>query len=184
MPCSPSSAPDGHVVADSRQLLEGQDASGRPFVRAAMRGPVVEDVHEALMLASRLGDPTPLRLVDLAAPVRAADGSLVGVIAAHLDWRWAAEVVGTPRPGEPEILILSRSGQVLLGPGSPARPAAGAAANRGRPVAFPDGAGFLAAAHRPQGWRDYPGLGWRVLARRPAALALAPAAALQRDILL
>ena len=66
--------PDGRVVADSRQMLEGQDASGRPFVRAAMRGPVVEDVHEALLLAGRLGDDAPLRLVDLAAPVRAADG--------------------------------------------------------------------------------------------------------------
>ena len=57
------------MVADSLQLLEGQDASGRPFLRAAMRGPVVEDVHEALMLAGKLGDTAPLRLVDLAAPV-------------------------------------------------------------------------------------------------------------------
>ena len=176
--------PDGRVVVDSRQLLEGQDASGRPFLRAAMRGPVVEDVHEALMLASRLGDTTPLRLVDLAAPVWAADGRLVGVIAAHLDWRWAAEVVGTPRPGEPEILILSRSGQVLLGPGALLGRQLDMAAIPRAPVAFPDGGRFLAAVQPTQGWRDYPGLGWRVLARRPAALALAPAAALQRDILL
>jgi PAS domain S-box-containing protein len=176
--------PDGRVVVDSRQLLEGQDASGRPFLRAAMHGPVVEDVHEALMLASRLGDTTPLRLVDLAAPVWAADGSLVGVIAAHLDWRWAAEVVGTPRPGEPEILILSRSGQVLLGPGTLLGRQLDMAASPRAPVAFPDGGRFLAAVQPTQGWRDYPGLGWRVLARRPAGLALAPAVALQRDILL
>ncbi|MFZ4408652.1 MAG: PAS domain-containing sensor histidine kinase, partial [Paracraurococcus sp.] len=46
------------------------------------------------------------------------------------------------------------------------------------------GEGFLTALQPTQGWRDHPGLGWQVLARRPAALALAPAAALQRDILL
>ena len=109
-------APDGRVVADSLQLLEGQDASGRPFVRAGMQGPVAEDVHDALLLAGKLGDDGQLRLLDLAAPVQAADGRLVGVIAAHLNWRWAADLVGTPRPGEPEILILSHLGEVLLGP--------------------------------------------------------------------
>jgi hypothetical protein len=51
-------------------------------------------------------------------------------------------------------------------------------------MAFPDGGRFLAAVQPTHGWRDYPGLGWRVVARRPAALALAPAVALQRDILL
>ncbi|WP_431267272.1 PAS domain-containing sensor histidine kinase [Dankookia sp. P2] len=149
-----------------------------------MRGPVVEDVHEALMLASRLGQAAPLRLVDLAAPVRGVDGRLVGVVAAHLDWRWASEVVGTPRPGEPEILILSRAGEVLLGPAALLGQHLGLAAIGHAPVDFPDGADFLAAAAPTQGWQDYPGLGWQVLARRPATLALAPAAALQRDILL
>src|SRR4051794_24129534 len=48
-------APDGRVVADSRQLFEGQDVSGRRFVRDAMRGPVVEDVHDALLMARTLG---------------------------------------------------------------------------------------------------------------------------------
>ena len=177
-------APDGRVVVDSRQMLEGRDASGRTFVRAAMLGPVVEDVHEALMLASQLGDTPALRLIDLAAPVRAADGSLVGIVAAHLDWRWAAEVVGVPRPGEPEILILSRTGQVLLGPGALLGHQLDLAAPAPAPLAFPDGGPFLAAVQPTRGWQDYPGLGWRVVARRPAALALAPAAALRRDILL
>ncbi|WP_165982249.1 PAS domain S-box protein [Dankookia rubra] len=176
--------PDGHVVVDSRRALEGQDASARPFLRAAMRGPVAEDVHEASMLASRPGDPTPLRLVDLAAPVRTEDGRLVGVVAAHLDWRWAAAVVGSPRPGEPEILILSRDGQVLLGPGALLGRQLDPAAVLRAPMDFPDGGPYLAAVQPTHGWGDYPGLGWRVLARRPAALALAPATALQRDILL
>ncbi|MFC7476643.1 PAS domain-containing protein [Dankookia sp. GCM10030260] len=181
--------PDGHVVVDSREALEGQDASGLPFLPAAMHGPVVEDVHEAPMLARRMGDTAPLRLIDLAAPVQGADGQLVGIVAAHLDWRWAAAVVGTPRPGEPEVLILSRTGEVLLGPAALLGRGLETASIRRDLVDFPDGAGFLAALQPTEGWRDgpglgWPGLGWQVLARRPAAQALAPAGALQRDILL
>ncbi|MDO9709001.1 PAS domain-containing protein [Paracraurococcus lichenis] len=176
--------PDGRVVADSLQLLEGQDASGRPFVRAGMQGPVVEDVHDALMLAGKLGNGGQLRLLDLAAPVRAADGSLVGVVAAHLNWRWAAELVGTPRAGEPEILILSRTGEVLLGPpGLLGRPLPAGIAGRGE-AEFPGEGRFLLSRQPTQGFQDYPGMGWEVLARRPLDLAMAPAQALRRDILL
>ncbi len=147
-------APDGRVVADSRQLLEGQDASGRPFVQEAMRRPVVEDVHDALLMARALGDGERLRLLDLAAPVHAADGRLLGVIAAHLNWSWAAEVIGTPRVGEAEVLILSRAGEVLLGP--PAllgRRLVTEQIRRGA-VDLPDGAGFLAAVQPTQGHGD------------------------------
>ncbi|TCZ54287.1 PAS domain-containing protein [Roseicella aquatilis] len=177
-------APDGRVVADSRQLLEGQDTSGRPFVREAMRRPVVEDVHDALMLAGKLGAGRQLRLLDLAAPVHAPDGRLVGVVAAHLNWDWAEGLVGMRRPTEPEILILSRSGEVLLGPPALLGRRLDPGALRLGPADFPDGTGFLAATQPTQGHQDYPGLGWQVVARRPAALALAPAAALRRDILL
>jgi len=52
------------------------------------------DVHHTLLLAKILGnDPAdPPRFVDLAAPVHAAGGSLVGVIGAHLYWTWAREL--------------------------------------------------------------------------------------------
>ncbi|MFZ4409977.1 MAG: cache domain-containing protein, partial [Paracraurococcus sp.] len=86
--------PDSRVVADSRSLTEGQDAAAGPLLRAAMQGPVVQDVHDAAVP----GAGAPLRRIDLAAPVRGADGRLLGVITAHLDWRWAAAQIGAPRP--------------------------------------------------------------------------------------
>jgi PAS domain S-box-containing protein len=177
-------APDGRVVADSRRMLEGQDASGWSVAQAGMRGPVAGEVHDAATPGPLPEQEGTLRLIDLAAPVRAEDGQLLGVIAALLDWRWAVEVVGPRRPGEPEILILSRTGGVLLGPaGLLGQRLPEMALRRGR-VDFPDAADFLAATRPTQGYQDYPGLGWQVVARRPALQALAPAAALRRDLLL
>ncbi|MBV1799861.1 PAS domain-containing protein [Siccirubricoccus sp. G192] len=184
-------APDGRVLADSRRLLEGQDLSGQDILRRALDGPVVADVHPAPVLAGRPGQP--LRLVDLATPVHDAAGQVVGVILAQLDWRWAIEAVAPAGPADPHMLILRRDGEVLAGP----------AGLLGRILALPpggqgrlalDGAGLdgpgpegrrdFAVAAPTRGHRDYPGLGWVVVAWEDAARALAPMRAMQRQILL
>ena len=177
--------PDGRVVADSRRLLEGTDASARPFVREALRQPVTEEAPDAAPLAARLGQAEErLRLLNIAFPVRDAEGRPVGAVTAHLGWRWAEGVVGARREGEPEALILSRAGEVLLGPpGLLGRSLALPPPEGGR-MDFPDGAGFLAAAAPTRGPRDYPGLGWTVLTRERAGAALAPVLAARREILL
>ncbi|MGU3664892.1 sensor histidine kinase [Methylobacterium sp. A49B] len=212
---------DGRVAVTSTGALEGADVSGRDYFRAGRAAPFVGDVHPAKLLQAVLtpGGPgsggtrarEPLRLVDVAAPVRAADGRLVGVLAAHLDWTWARDMARTlegslrgHREGA-EILILSRDGAVLLGPPglqgdslpSPQSPTLTQALPQavpagGRPLdrqgtsrvgPWPDGAAYLSAQARTAGYRDYPGLGWQVVVRQSADRALASATALRENIL-
>ncbi|WP_043358049.1 cache domain-containing protein, partial [Methylobacterium sp. B1] len=122
---------DGRVSATSTGALEGADVSGRDYFRRGLEGPYVGDVHPAKLLQSlmppvdtgaRGAAREPLRLVDVAAPVRSPDGRVLGVLAAHLDWTWARDMARIlegalrgHRQGA-EILILSRDGTVLLGP--------------------------------------------------------------------
>jgi hypothetical protein len=107
-------SPDGRVVADSKRLVEGQDASSRPFFQRARERAVVEDVHDAVMLARLVRGPGGdlARFVDIAAPVRDAEGELVGVVAAHLDWSWAEgverrmrEALGRPTSGFRALVV-------------------------------------------------------------------------------
>ena len=199
--------PDGRVAVTSTGVLEGAEVADRDYFRAGRAAPFVGDVHPAKLLQAALAPGgaaprEPLRLLDVAAPVRAADGSLVGVLAAHLDWTWARDMARTlegslrgHREGA-EILILSRDGAVLLGPPAlqgaalpPDVPAGGrpldpSATSRVGP--WPDGAAaaaYLSAQARTSGYRDYPGLGWQVVVRQSADRALASAAALRENIL-
>lgn len=184
--------PDGIVEADSRGLLEGMDVSDHAVFREARERPVVVGPHEAEMLANPLALPSErrLRLIDLGAPVRMADGTLAGVVSAHVDWRWAEEEVRDflarqDRPGL-EALLLSPEGRVLAG-GPPALREALLAL----PVVadtslrdWPDGGAWASGMASSAALRDYPGLGWHVVLRQPEDVALAPARALQRRILL
>jgi PAS domain S-box-containing protein len=191
-------SPDGRVAATSNGMVEGADVSRRPFFLAGRERPFVGDVHDALLMAdlfNRSPDDPP-RFVDLTAPVRGPDGTLVGVVGAHLFWEWAEEiergVLGPLRRRVPgaEVFILADDGTVLLGPnGWRGRSLAGqpgfAEARSGRPWhgaahwagtdARPGGAEFVAGWAATKGYRSYPGLGWTVVARQDATAAVAPA---------
>jgi hypothetical protein len=88
--------PNGRVLVSTDGLLEGQSVAGRPWFMAAKNAPFVGDVHEAVLLASLLpplaADDEPRRFVDIAVPIFNAEGSLRGVLGAHLSWSWAREV--------------------------------------------------------------------------------------------
>ncbi|MDP4005542.1 sensor histidine kinase [Methylobacterium sp. NEAU K] len=194
--------PDGRVSVTSTGALEGADVSGRDYFRKARDGPFVGDVHPAKLLLKMLAPVArePLRLLDVAAPVHAPDGRFLGVLAAHLDWIWARDLardlegaLRSYREGA-EILILSRDGTVLLGPPAlqgtllPEAVLPGGRAldpqGTSRVGPWPDGtAAYLSASARTTGYRDYPGLGWRVVVRQKADRALAPVAALRWTIL-
>ncbi|MFC7665618.1 hypothetical protein ACFQWF_27590 [Methylorubrum suomiense] len=114
----------GRIVATSNGLLEGADVGARDYFQAGRERPFVGDVHDAQLLAKLMpqANGEPLRLVDLAAPVLAPDGTFAGVIAAHLDWAWARNAVAdfertlTRQRAGTEILLLARDGLVLHGP--------------------------------------------------------------------
>lgn len=192
---------NGHVVASSQRLLEGSDVSNRPWFRAGMQAPFAGDLHEAILLAQKLPpapNGEPLRFVDIAMPLLRKDGLPLGVLGAHLSWSWANEVATSVlerssggKPGM-DALVLSRDGVVLMGPkdlqGQKLELASVRSGVQGvaRSVreTWPDGKDYITATAPTRGEGDYHGLGWVVLVRRDAAMALAPVSELQRHVLL
>lgn len=186
---------EGRVVAATGGILQGRDVSARPWFSQGLRGTYVGDVHDAVLLASllpRTSEQEPLRLVDFAAPVQ-LNGRTSGVLGAHLDMRWAeslrrAALSTTDVNGQVDVLVLSRSGAVLLGPAAPRLPEAQgeslARLAQTAPVmrSWSDGAHYLTAAVATRGQSDFPGLGWVVVVRQSAETALQPAVALQTRV--
>ena len=180
----------GHVTASTKGILLGADVSQRPWFIEGRNGMFLGDVHDAVLLAKVL-PPTPtqeaLRFVDIAMPLRLPAGDLIGVAAVHLSWEWARDLetsLLTPKDRENgiELFIVDGAGDVLLAP-------PGYAGQRPEPPAdlnasWPDGIRYVAATARSDGYRDFPGLGWRVIVRQPVAVALAPVEGLRTHILI
>jgi signal transduction histidine kinase len=108
---------DGLVLATDRSLAVGSSVRDQPWFSKGLHGPWI-GVIEQPPRARR----TPL-LGDLSAPVTDASGRVVAVIAAHLNWHWAAEDVerlhDTLNPSDPaQILVLDGAANVLVGPDS------------------------------------------------------------------
>ncbi|WP_341916202.1 sensor domain-containing diguanylate cyclase [Ferrovibrio terrae] len=190
---------DGTVVAATKGMLEGLSVAQRPWFIGAKDKPFVGDVHEALLLAKLLGpraDNEPFRFVDVAYPVRDAGGTIIGVIGAHLSWDWASDVRQSVLPldgrfATADISILDMNGRVLLGKRvntvmlSPEQLAAMRARPSGSGLAYGDNpAQWLTGYAVSKGYRDYPGLGWIVVAQLPIAVAHEPIRDLVGSILL
>ena len=186
--------PKGQVIASTKSILEGKDVSARPWFHKAPTQPYVGDVHEAVLLAKLLPNPTkePLRFVDVAAAVTDDKGAFQGVLGAHLSWDWAKKLEESLlqpvlKHSHVEVLILSKDGTVLLGPPSLALKKLTLHSLQEARTQLPsyhvetwsDGTTYLTGLVRTQGYRDYPGLGWMVLVRQPTAIAFAPARQLQ-----
>lgn len=185
----------GVVTASTGGLLEGKDVSQRPWYQQALADPYVGDVHEAKLLAKLLPNPggEPLRFVDVSVPVKDLQGRFTGVLGAHLSWDWAKEVqqsllAPVEQHRQVEIFILDRTNQILLYPAeftgdrsTPPLTLTDLASTSNHRLFQPKH--YLYSAVQSQGYRDYPGLGWQVYVRQPALVALAPARALQRQVL-
>ncbi|WP_342116867.1 PAS domain S-box protein [Pseudoduganella sp. OTU4001] len=188
----------GKVLVSSGGLLEGVDVSARDWWADAPKGVYVHDVHAAKLLARLLpsNGNTPMRFVDLAFPYFDAQGKPAGVLGAHLSWNWARQVQGlfdsTAQGAATDTLIVSRDGKVLFGPDAlldqQAAPASQAQA-RGQSSGFmeerwADGRDYLVGYARTHGADGYPGLGWVIITRQPAAVAFAPVRRLQTTVAL
>lgn len=178
--------PDGIVAAASQSMLEGASVAARPWFKDGQSGAAVGDVHEAVLLAKLLqASPSnePERFVDISFPVRDSNGRLLGVLGAHLAFRWAEGLRQSALNGKPgtEVSVLTRDGKVLLGAGidttpfSPARVAAMVRSVSGAFVDAENGQHMLTGFATADGEQDYPGLGWIVVARQDSAVAFASA---------
>ena len=180
---------EGTVLAATDDLLLGQSIAKRPVYHEGLKGNYVGDVHDAVLLANLLPNPTGehMKFVDVSSPVRDKDGNTIGVLAAHLSWVWARDVeknmlqkASTGRGVE--IFVVAADGTVLLGD----------AAFLGKPLVlpllkdvknrpsgwgvqiWPDGREYLTGVVYGTGYGDYPGLGWTAVARQPLDMAYAP----------
>lgn len=183
---------DGRVRAATGGILEGASVGSRPWFLNGIQQAAVEDVHAAVLLEALLkphADGTPFRFVDVAAPVSDSEGRVVGVLGAHLSWRWAdvvrREVLSSRRAElKEDIIVLDRSGRVLLGPSLGSVPYTVAQLAAGHFIDRGAGGDRLAAAAATRGRGDYAGLGWIVVALQPLDTALAGANRLTGLILL
>ncbi len=185
----------GIVRVSTGGLLEGHDVGARAWFKGGLTAPNAVDVHDAALLSHKLpplSSGEPHRFVDVAAPVRGATGEVEGVIGAHLSWTWAEDITRsvldtvTDHHFGVQAFVVSADGLVLLGPrelqGSrlPASVTAPLAADSDAErdaftdAVWPDGSAFLVGASRSRGFSTYPGLGWMVMVRQPAAEAYAP----------
>jgi HAMP domain-containing protein len=186
--------PAGTVVVATQGLLEGTKVDIREWFRSARGGPFASGLHEYVPLAKELSDPTgdKQRFIDLAAPVMAVNGQILGVLGAHLNWSWARDVQlsvvpETARRDSLGVAIYAQKGELLLdsggsgwteAPGIPTLPAR--AGPRGSFTESAEGGTvYLTGYARSQGYRDFPGLHLLVVVRQPTAIVLAPVHELQ-----
>lgn len=178
---------NGEVLVSTQGLLEGADVSQRPWFIEAQENYFIGDVHGALLLEQELnpdGDQ-PLRFVDVAVPLLSADGEFVGVLGAHLNWDWAAELQASMQRSlqlheAAEILIVSSENSIILGPAnllekpnpiqlSPAMLSGGHGV-----MSWPDGNDYLMGYAIAKDYRDYRGPQWQVMVRQPLNIAYQP----------
>jgi len=186
--------PAGTVVVATQGLLEGTKVDIREWFRSARGGPFASGLHEYVPLANELPDATSekQRFIDLAAPVMAVNGQILGVLGAHLNWSWARDVQlsvvpETARRDSLGVAIYAQKGELVLdsggsgwteAPGVPTLPA-----RPGLRGSFTEnaegGTVYLTGYARSQGYRDFPGLHLLVVVRQPTAVVFAPVRELQ-----
>ncbi len=104
-------------------LLEGLSVKERGWFNGAHQGMYLGDLHSAIMLApflKRNVDGTPIRLIDIALPVRDEQGNLLGVIAGHLSDEWLQRQLITARKrlnldADVDVAIIDPQGRILFG---------------------------------------------------------------------
>lgn len=188
---------NGTVYAATQKLLEGKDVSARPWFQSARNGVTAVDYHAALLLEKKLPQGAdPWRFVDVSIPVLRTDGSVRGIMGAHLSWVWARQLAQTllvpaSKDYATEVLIVRGDGTVLLGPNSMeekklASASVGLALNGGSGAVDEtvDGQRYLTGYAQTGLEPGYPGLKWAVLVRQPYQVAMADFRILQQRIMM
>ncbi|MCM3666240.1 diguanylate cyclase [Mesobacillus subterraneus] len=182
---------DGTVIAASDKILVGSDISKRPVYQEGKNGTFIGDVHNAVLLANLLPNPSgePMQFVDISKALTDEKGNFTGVLAAHLSWEWSRQVqdeIVEPLKDElsgAEVFVVSKTDNtVLLGPGEMTGTVlelnsvhnARKGENSWLVEKWPDGKRYLTGFAVGDGHHDYSGLGWTVIVRIPEENAFAP----------
>ncbi|MBZ9610509.1 diguanylate cyclase [Rheinheimera maricola] len=184
--------PDGAVVAATDAMLVGQNVSQRQWFVAGLTGSYLGDVHKAVLLAKLLGEEQagqPLRFIDFAAPVYAADNSLRAVVASHVNWDWVQDILASAITAEAasedvEALVLGENGN-WLHPfayiGKLAVPESLPELGQVAIVDWPDEGRFLTTRLAVNASTSSE-LGWQLVVRQPISRALQPVDELNKQL--
>jgi len=185
-----AASPDGTVQAAVTGLESGSDVHAASWFVSGLRGPWLGSIADGHPRVNRIG------IGDLAAPVRDANGRVIGVIAAHLSWRRAPNhperLTDEPDPRGAEAYVLDRDGTVLVGPpgqsaqrwnGAPVDEKSPSASDAARFERLPDGKRVLVAREPLSAGNLIATLGWQVQLSEPEERVYQRANALAFEIL-
>lgn len=192
---------NGVVQAATDDILVGQSIAKRPVFLEAKEKTFIGDVHEAVLLAKLLPNPTgeQLKFVDISSPVFNENNEFIGVLAAHLSWNWTKEVSQSvleptkQSKDKIDVLIISKiDNTVLLGPNEllgqkleiQAVKEAQAGKNNWSIETWPDGKRYLTGYALADGMLNYPGLDWSVIVRQPEAIAFQSSEQLKTNVII
>jgi signal transduction histidine kinase len=107
----------GNVVDWRGAIESGLSVESSTWFRAGLQSPWIGTIDSATHPRA----PTMSEIGDLAAPVRDDDGRVVGVVAAHLNWRRSADhpqrlTDETEQEFATQAIVLDRNHVVLVGP--------------------------------------------------------------------
>lgn len=185
---------DGTIQIGTGGLLEGRNIVNRDWFVGGLEGPYIGDSHPALMLQPHVGneDGAPLYLLDIAFPLRAADGTVVGVLGSHLNWRMMELIARrgiaiAARDTVVDIAIVGDNGAVLF-----ATEGIRNSIDHVLPKAEPDkvvrvrenGTDYFVAIARTRDMEELKQLGWTVLVREESRGFLADVTSLRKHIYL
>jgi signal transduction histidine kinase/ActR/RegA family two-component response regulator/PAS domain-containing protein len=188
----------GQVLAANGGIFEGGSAIGRPVLEQGQRALFIGDVHDAVRLAELLPKPEngeKLRFLDVSVPILDDAGRVFRVFATHIGWQWTDQVrndiFGPLKASHGiEALLVDSAGKVVLAAssempvGTALNTQAAVSGESAQVMQWPDGGAYLtvSAATTPNG--AFPGFGWKVVARQPAALAASAASQLRTAFVL
>ncbi|WP_222874966.1 sensor domain-containing diguanylate cyclase [Terrihabitans soli] len=167
----------GKVLAATDAVLEGMPMRSTAWFERGLAGSYVGDVYEARSLVGNNQVAVP-QVFDVAVPVLDAEGELLGVLGAQVNWSWFAGLrdaaLATDLHASTSIYITRRDGTALLGALLDtqiiSREAAEQAYSKGRGTTEE---GDLLKAFSVMRGREGASLGWIIVTTQPRAIALA-----------
>jgi diguanylate cyclase (GGDEF)-like protein len=174
---------EGVIVVASDGLHENEIVAERGWFLKGLQGPAIEDAPDldGIEEAVVTGKDVPVSFVKFSFPVYNYANELAGVLVAAVHWREIEEIRSTMERSGDQIIVVTRSGEVMLGsknlraryPSEQIK-----ALRNAKRATFVDGIGaseVLSGYTSMDGHRDFPGMGWGVVARRNSQVAFAAA---------
>lgn len=190
---------EGNVISSTDRILQGKNISQRPVYKEAVKGPFIGDVHEAILLANLLPNPTgePMKFVDISIPIKDSNGNLKGILATHLSWKWAKELEDSimkplKNRNNLDLFIVSNDNTILLGPDDmlgvnlelDSINESKDRISNWKTETWQDGKKYLTGYYSENGYKNYKGLGWTILVRQPLDIAYAPVKEIKNFIII